>query len=167
MDGARIDALMRKDPHVAPLFEGVFAADTLPKGLHKRPALLVANTDPASQPGAHWVAFYIDKHHHGEYFDSYGLPPIVREHRQFLDRVCKRWTYNHKSLQAIDSTVCGEYCVMYLIHKAHGYTLHQFVNRHFTSDAEKNDRLVHAMFKRTYKNACVMTGGQKCCERKR
>ena len=41
MDGLTLDALMRKDMHVAPLFEGVYAADTLPHCLHKKPALII------------------------------------------------------------------------------------------------------------------------------
>ena len=171
MDGLTLDTLMRRDKHVAPLFEGVFAADTLPRRLHKCPALLICNTDPISKPGTHWVAFFIDKHGVGEYWDSYGMPPLVSHHRNFLKRLCKKWTYNHTSLQAIDSKVCGEYCLLYLIYRAHGYTLHSFVHKLFTSDPIKNDEKVRTLFKRMFgkKRACVITssGSQTCCERKR
>lgn len=87
MDGLTLAALMKKDKHVSPLFEGVFAADTLPRTLHKRPALIICNTDPIALPGQHWVACYVDKDGHGEYWDSYGGKPFVKQHRAFLNRV--------------------------------------------------------------------------------
>jgi len=158
MDGLTIESLMRKDNHVSPLFEGVFASDTLPRRLHKKPALLIANTDPISKPGQHWVAFYIGKHGEGEFWDSYGLPPLVSQHKTFLNRLCKKWTYNHMSLQALDSQVCGEYCVLYLVHRAHGYTLHSFLKKYFGSQREKNDQTVRQLFKRMFghKKNCVL-----------
>lgn len=152
MDGLTLDTLMKKDRHIAPFFEGVFASDTLPRQLHKRPALLIANTDPITKPGQHWVAFYIGKHGEGEFWDSYGMPPVVPNHKKFLNRLCKKWTYNHMSLQALDSEVCGEYCVLYLVHRAHGITLHAFLKKFFTSDREKNDRVVRNLFRRMYGN---------------
>lgn len=75
--------LMKKDKHVAPLFEGVYAADTLPRRLHKRPALIICNTDPITLPGQHWVAFHVSRNGHGEYWDSYGGKPFVKQHRTF------------------------------------------------------------------------------------
>ncbi|WP_207788021.1 hypothetical protein, partial [Candidatus Thiosymbion oneisti] len=58
-------------------FLGVFPSDLLPfdKFVHPQVTggtrkMLVANTDPSDQPGAHWVAFVLDGCH-GKYFDSY------------------------------------------------------------------------------------------------
>ena len=172
MDGQTLDILMRQDKHVAPFFEGVYAADTLPRRLHKKPALLICNTDPISKPGTHWVAFFIGENGEGEFWDSYGFPPIIKQHRQFLDRLCKKWTYNHTSLQAIDSIVCGEYCVLYLVHRAHGFTLRRFVNLFFNADTKKNDQLVKTLFHKMFghkHDLCILspTPSQKCCARKR
>ena len=169
MDGFTLDTLMRRDKHVAPLFEGVFAADTLPHRLHKRPALLIANTDPSSKPGTHWVAFYIGTHGEGEFWDSYGMPPIISQHRKFLDRHCKKWTYNPTSLQALDSKVCGEYCVLFLVYRAHGYSLPCFVKSLFTSNPKNNDQIVRKLFARMFgkKRECSLPNAQRCCERKR
>ena len=60
---------------------GVYAADRLPR-VWTRSTAIVANTDEHNRPGKHWVAFYIDEHGHGTYFDSYGLPPHTD--RRFL-----------------------------------------------------------------------------------
>lgn len=153
MDGLSIESVLRADPHVAPLFEGVFAADTLPRYLHRRPALIIVNTDPISKAGEHWQAIFVSRHGRGEFFCSYGLRPFVRRHIQFLNRMCKSWEYNTVPLQAIDSDVCGQYCIMYLIHKAHGYTLKQFLNTYFDQhDKETNDAVVACMVSRYTKD---------------
>jgi hypothetical protein len=171
MDGQTLDTLMQQDKHVAPFFVGVFAADTLPRRLHKKPALLICNTDPISKPGSHWVAFFIGENGEGEFWDSYGMPPIIKQHRQFMDRLCKQWTYNHTSLQAIDSIVCGEYCILYLVHRAHGYTLRCFVKSLFGPEPDANDAVVRKLFHRmfSHKKACILPGAasQRCCKRKR
>jgi len=43
-------------------FDGVFSADTLPE----KPHLLVANTDPAHEPGQHWVCICGNEDDYGE-----------------------------------------------------------------------------------------------------
>jgi len=54
-------------------FDGVFAADRLPND----PCLLVCNTDPSYRLGEHCVAIYVDDEgRYGEYFDSFGRPPV-------------------------------------------------------------------------------------------
>jgi len=54
-------------------FDGVFAADRLPN----EPRLLVCNIDPSYRPGEYWVVIYVDdKGRYGEYFDSFGRPPL-------------------------------------------------------------------------------------------
>ena len=171
MDGLTLEIFMRQDPHTAPFFEGVFAADVLPRVLHKKPSLLIANLDPITKKGSHWVAFYRGCEGRGEYFDSYGLPPMVTEHKRFLNRTCQSWRYSPVCLQAFNSTVCGEYCLMYLVYKAHGYSLNQFVQL-FSDDVEKNDILVHQMIKRYSKghvfcdDFIVNSNRQSCCARK-
>ena len=57
-------------------FIGVYAADQLPHFIHTFPAAIIINTDPSHKSGEHWVAIYIANTGHGEYMDSYGLPPI-------------------------------------------------------------------------------------------
>ena len=52
---------------------GVYPADRLP---WTRSTIIVANTDDHNRPGEHGIAFYIDEHGTGMYFDSYDLPPL-------------------------------------------------------------------------------------------
>lgn len=154
MDGHTLETVLRRDPHAALLFEGVFASDTLPHQIHKRPALIIVNTDPIAKPGAHWQAMYIGCDGRGEHFCSYGLGPYVPAIRKFMDRHCRVWINNTSDLQAIESAVCGQYCTMYLLYKAHGYTMKDFVTR-FSENCNTNDSLVSQMFQRYAKNVII------------
>ena len=152
MNGYDLERVMRADPHTSPIFEGVFAADTLPRFLSKRPALLIFNVDRITQKGSHWQAAHIDKDGNGQFFDSYGMSPFVPAHKRFMDRVCKTWTHNPIQLQALDSAVCGHYCLLYLIFKAHGYSLEQMINMFFDDDVNKNDAVVEYLVDRYTEN---------------
>ena len=171
MDGHTLESVLRRDPHAAPLFVGVFASDTLPHSIHTKPALIIVNTDPIQKPGAHWQAIFISADGRGEHFCSYGLGPYVSNIRFFLDRQCKQWIKNTIDLQCFDSSVCGQYCVMYLLFKSHGYSMKEYVTC-FTSNCHDNDQLVNEMFARYAKNVIIcddirMKKCQTCCKKKK
>src|SRR5580658_6478645 len=105
-----------------PKFIGVFPRDLLPTRV-KYPSCLIANTDPSSAPGEHWVAIILNRDRSGEYFDSYGLPPMHDEIIHFMNRTCpKGWTHNPITLQCIECVTCGDYCVYYLKLRSSGYS---------------------------------------------
>ena len=117
-------------------FDGVFSVDNLPE----EPRLLVANTDPASQPGRHWVCICVENGH-GEYFDSFGLPPTAHFER-YLNRHCSSWTFNQRQLQSVISRFCGHYCIYYCMLRCRGLDMPKIVSS-FTADTALNDVLVH------------------------
>lgn len=43
-----------------------------------RPSAIVVKLDPASRPGRHWIAIFIDGNEQGEYLDSYSVPPQIK-----------------------------------------------------------------------------------------
>ena len=61
--------------HLSVWHAGIYPTDRLPS-VWTRSTAIVANTDDHDRPGQHWVAFYINKHETGTYFNSYGLPPL-------------------------------------------------------------------------------------------
>jgi len=170
MNGNELESVVMQDPHAAAMFHGVFASDALPHTTVQLPAMFIVNTDPRSKPGSHWQAIFIDCDRRGEFFDSYGLPPYIPHHVAFLKRACKSYKYSHVDLQALNSSVCGQYCVMFLLFKAHGYSMRHFV-KYFSSHCENNDKMVNKMFKRYSKSVkfCKEFGviKQTCCIRKR
>ena len=85
---------------------------------------------------------FFDKNGKGEYFDSYGLPPHVFDLQNFMDLNSRQWIYTNKTLQRLLSTVCGHYCVYYLLFRCRNVTLREIVSR-FSSNLSENDYNVH------------------------
>lgn len=121
---------------------GIFPCDRIPTRIPtRRPLLLVCNTDPHTRPGEHWVVIYIGNDASGEYFDSFGQPPLPIFER-FLSKFCSKWTYNSKQIQSVTSQVCGHYCAFYCLYKKLDYSLNDIINC-FSHDTALNDLLVH------------------------
>ena len=74
MNTLQLERALKHNTFTKKIFVGVFAADELPK-LNTFPCGFVANTDPSTEPGTRWVAFYFPSREKGEFFDSYGYPP--------------------------------------------------------------------------------------------
>ena len=137
MDTLQLIKLLKSDPATAAVFGGVLARDKLP--LLTANKCYICNTDISSKPGKHWIAIYIENNK-GEYFDSYGLPPL-KEFELFLSNNTSKWEFNDKQLQSFDSSVCGEYCVVYLMLRCRGVSLKNF-GAMFSHDLEKNNKLI-------------------------
>ena len=75
MNTLQLKRALEHNPSTKKIFGGVFAADELPKTFDTFPYGFVANTDPSTEPGTRWVAFYFPSRDKGEFFDSYGYPP--------------------------------------------------------------------------------------------
>jgi len=110
-------------PHAC--FLGVFAADEVANAAAaaadaETATCFVANNDPAENPGEHWVAFFYDhprcRPRTLYFFDSYGETAadygFIVHGSPILN--------NPHCLQGLYSKVCGEYCMLYLILRAHG-----------------------------------------------
>ena len=111
MNEIHIEDILRRA--IGPGFLGVFAADELPSefDVSNKPRCLIANTDPSSEVGSHWVAFYIipfSKRY--EFFDSYAIHPLI----YFPNLKNNPSMINPLSLQRLNSSVCGQYCIYYL-----------------------------------------------------
>ena len=57
MNTLQLKRALERNPSTKKIFGGVFAADELPKTFDTFPYGFVANTDPSTEPGTHWVAF--------------------------------------------------------------------------------------------------------------
>lgn len=131
------------------LRNNVYAANRLPIYI-EAPTFLVSNLDSDKKPGSHWVAIHIDQSSVGQYFDSFGRSP-EGTHRTFLNRNCRQWDYNNKRIQNDWTSVCGEYCVVYLYYKFYGKSMLEFTNIFQTDETVRNDILVYDMFKYYFK----------------
>ena len=75
MDTLQIKRALEHNTFTKKTFSGVFAAVELPEIIDTFPCGFVANTDPSTEPGTHWIALYFPSRGKGEFFDSYGYPP--------------------------------------------------------------------------------------------
>ena len=88
---------------------GVFARDELPDvSRESRPWCLILSTDPIDQPGSHWLALYAPINGLIELFDSFGFSPSTYN-LDSLNPIHLSYTF-----QSLNSSVCGQYCIVYL-----------------------------------------------------
>lgn len=141
MNSYQLYDAMKMDRLGKQLFLGVYAADELKNvTIKKYPCGLIANTDISSKPGAHWVAFLFKEDETGEFFCSYGKPPGTYDFEKWIGRNAKSWNYNKTRLQGDLSSVCGQYCLFWLLHSFRKLPIVQVFGKDFTI----NDTLVNS-----------------------
>ena len=129
-------------------FIGVFPADQIPKKhelfRYSLPFCYIVNTDPASEPGEHWVTVY---HANGgvvEFFDSYGNNYDYYSNLQFDVYPTK---FNTVSLQSPGAYVCGHYCLYFILKRSRGtdfYSISRNLVCEFNSNKSKIDNFIVA-----------------------
>ena len=114
MNTVELSTLLSNHPCTQNAFVGVVAVDKLPKRIYHYPALLIVNTDCASEPGSHWVCLYLGGDW-GYFFDSYGCEPSFWDDQldQFMcNQTNCAFSWNTKTLQSLHSDTCGEWCLL-------------------------------------------------------
>jgi len=140
--------IANQDPYLKKVFQGTFPCDKLPRHAKKNAAYIV-NTDPAGQPGQHWIAVWLENNL-CEVMDSYGLPlEWYRTTRPLIDWITtldkRHWVTNGTTLQGLHSSACGHYCLAYLKLKARGGSLTDFLALFSDHDYVQNDQKVASM----------------------
>ena len=139
MNSQQIDRVIRR--HVR-RFDGVYSIDTLLR--HHGPKLLVANTDPVNRPGEHWIAISVDDRGNEQYFDSFGHAPSKTFH-DYMNRHCRRWSYNRMQFQSAVSELCGHYCIVWCLLNSRKVDLCNLLS---SSDTGLNDLLIRSIIGR-------------------
>ena len=162
MNSLQLERALERNPFTKRTFRGVFAADELPD-LDTFPCGFVANTDPRTEPGTHWVAFYFPSRDKGEFFDSYGYPP---EYYGEPFTAYNVETINSHKLQSSWSEVCGHYCIFYLYYRSRRHSMSKIVNM-FSSNTTINDCKVSCYVKKHF-NVVIDNqpdcGLMQCCK---
>ena len=139
MDTEQKERLLAADSYTKSIAVGALPKDCLIKtGIASYPGAFVCNAQSSDNPGQHWISMFFTNDRHGEYFNSYGLPPRQGEFVYFLQSNCMTWNFNEKTLQSPLSNVCGQYCVVYLLHRCRGIPAKTIVNS-FGNDLVNND----------------------------
>ena len=70
----------------------------------------IVNLDNSENAGTQWVA-YAKKRNNAVYFDGFGNLRPSRELEYYLG---SNITYNHRSYQTFDQSICGQLCLQFL-----------------------------------------------------
>jgi len=145
MDSLQLQRILSRRP----CFLDVYASDQLPSRISKYPACFVANIDPSTQAGSHWVAFYVVSPKELEFFDSYGhSPQYFKGPLADFSFKFKHVTYNSVPVQSNKTAVCGQYCVYYLICKCRGQSLNDIMSSFVTKNIANDIRVYNYVSKR-------------------
>lgn len=126
-------------------FVGVHPCDRLPQ--LKWGQAMIVNTDPHDQPGEHWVALYKSNLDCLEYFDSFGLPPLIPNIRKYINLSShSSFTYSTVQLQHNTSETCGNYCIVFVKHRLLSLPFASLL-AHFTTSQKDNDLKVNRAIK--------------------
>ncbi len=156
LNNVQLDHLAQQHPTLGLYFYGTVACDRLPKKPEKKEAKgYIVNTDPYQMSGKHWIALWT-KDNECEVMDSYALPLEVyqttRPLQEWLNRHWKYVVYNGQSLQSLYSQSCGDYALIYLIDRAEGRSLNEYLSRFKKHDYVYNDHKVGQMLKKMIVN---------------
>lgn len=120
---------------------GVFMKDELPSKL--KSGFYVVNLQSSNiGNGTHWTAFYYSPKK-SFYFDAFGFPAPVE-----IEQKLKRYRYNDKQIQNLNSTACGFYCIAFIIflnknkNKDLENRFQSFVDA-FSTNTKINDKLLY------------------------
>ena len=108
-------------PTLATSFYGTVPCDGLPSNPDvSRPRGYIVNTDPAGQPGQHWLGVWTEGNA-CEVFDSFALDldtyGTTEPLQTWLRRHFKYVTSNGQSVQSLHNQSCGGHALMFLVAK--------------------------------------------------
>ena len=138
MTNSSISKILRADSIASLTFLGVFPRNLLPE-IKTYPCSLVLNTDTSDLPGAHWLAIYFTSNKECCFFDSYGRGPELFRLQYFVDHYSNSWEHNKTRLQSLDSSVCGQYCIYFIMMKCRGMQLDDIIGCFSENDFKFND----------------------------
>ena len=141
MNGGVLEDLLAHVPGARGVWRGVFPRDKIPQRV-TYPSAYVFNTHPHNKEGEHWVAVYIDGDGVGEYFDSFGLPPLLESFGNFMFETTVEWIFNRFTIQGVTANTCGHFCVYYLARKFAGDSMRGILAE-FSEDERRNDDIVY------------------------
>ncbi len=127
-------------------FLGVYPFDHLPcvyEISSGTPCCYIANSDPCNELGSHWVAFFHPTPNIIEFFDSFGKTPA---YYGFSIPNNMSLIHNHNQLQSDNSTLCGQWCIVFLFRRSHGTSFRSFLHKLRSLTPSKADLHVQTNF---------------------
>ena len=136
MNDIRLNSILKHFKPLINIFIGVVGKNELKATSY--PFCLISNESKYGTKGTHWVALYFDVAGTCDYFDSYGHPPN-KEIQEFMNKHAKIIQGNTKQFQSIDSDVCGQYCIYFLMKRAFNHKMHEILSVVNENRCNEND----------------------------
>lgn len=140
MDTIQLNHALRSRTDLPPgVFKGVFALNQLPFVYSlTKPFAFIVNTDPWPLEGKHWIALFCENDGKIEYFDSAGNPPSAVIWNRF--GTPSTVVYNPRQLQHSCSSVCGEYCLLFVYCRLKSVSFQDFISCFKSPNRLLNDK---------------------------
>lgn len=154
MNSKQLYDLVEKDPCLRKVVKGVYASNTLPKHVQQYPSAFIVNNQPLPLSGEHWLAIIIHSPYQSEFFDSLGKPLSTYNHdiRDFIANNSNQCDMRNIRLQSINSNLCGNYVLMFLIVRLSFRKILTQLYTLFSDDYQFNDRFVQNFVYRYFLN---------------
>ena len=114
------------------LFLGVFSRVTIPSSsaITHYHCCFISNNELSPSKGRHWVVFFLPSSTHIDFFDSFG-----RHYRYYgFDKLFQLYpqlisvSSSSIRLQSSNSTVCGCYCLYFILQRSFGLAFDQIIS---------------------------------------
>lgn len=126
----------------------------------------IINTDPSTKPGSHWQGIWLTSNNRIRkcyFFDSYGQPPKNDFILDFIKKNSDETTWNNKQLQEYNSTICGEYCCLFISYIIKYNSFLKFYNI-FSNNFSNNDKITMKLFCEDFFKECKEKSITQCCQ---
>lgn len=144
MNTSQLERVLNSDKVTRAVEFSIIPRDMFIRQQLKIPSICIYNTDKKSEPGSHWLAVIQLDASCIEYFDSYGLPPMYDDVKNKLQSASTRVLYNKIQLQGTNSSVCGQYCLTFLLLRLRGFSMDEIVQIFLQcEDTESRDHAVN------------------------
>ena len=151
----QLNVLGHGDEILRPYFKGTMGCDELPPEPERiQGRAYIVNTDPSHLPGEHWLGIWTENET-CEIMESYGVPLTSFENIEPLMVWLNQWPKvkrNSQTIQSLRTASCGDYALAYLMFKARGYSLDDFLSNFSKTDYVKNDDMIGEFLETFVKN---------------
>ena len=145
MDTIQLTLFSEKDKFTQGVFEGVYPSDKLPASIPTLSAPHIANVHKSDKPGSSYIAFYFTKSKRENFFIVMDrLRAIIKNNNS-----CQ-WIFNTVTLQGVNSTVYGHYCLYYALFRSRQISMSTVVYR-FSNNKRQNDIVVKRFMEKIFR----------------
>jgi hypothetical protein len=146
LNSYQIYKILKKDDFAKQNFKAVLPRDKLPTRT-TYPASYAVNTHESSKKGEHWLALHYDYNGFCTFFDPFGLSPVYYKLDKFIRRTSRGgFIHNTQQLQALTSTVCGYYCIYFILMKSRDFLLDDILSLFDKKNFDNNDfKILHLL----------------------